>query len=134
MLSQLLEARNFASSIREFVSLLELAKDKGIIFTAYDLDIDPSDSRYIADICSIELMVGFETHSLKQQLQAIRRQKKLAYKESLNTGGRNKRVITKQYRQAYQYLQSHTYRETESKFKLSKATLYRIKQQIEGKQ
>ena len=51
----------------------------------------------------------------------------------LNTGGRHKRVITPIYRQAYEYLQSHTYAATQLKFHLSKSTLYRIKRQINNR-
>ena len=59
--------------------------------------------------------------------------KKNKYKSSLNVGGRNKRVITPLYRQAYNYLQEHTYNEAQHKFNLSKSTLYRIKRQINDK-
>lgn len=59
--------------------------------------------------------------------------KKAKYQATLNIGGRNKRVITPKYKQAYDYLQTHTYTATQDKFNLSKSTLYRIKRQINNK-
>lgn len=71
------------------------------------------------------------THYLHQKYisKAV---KKAKYQASLNVGGRNKRVITPQYKQAYKYLQTHTYTATQKKFRLSKSTLYRIKRQLES--
>lgn len=71
-------------------------------------------------------------HYLRQK-HASKLIKKDKYQSTLNTGGRQKRVITPIYKQAYEYLQAHTYNATQHKFHLSKSTLYRIKRQIERK-
>ena len=68
-----------------------------------------------------------------RQKHASKLIKKDKYQSTLNTGGRQKRVITPIYRQAYEYLQAHTYNATELKFHLSKSTLYRIKRQINNR-
>ena len=71
-------------------------------------------------------------HYLRQK-HASKAVKKTKYETTLNVGGRHKRVITPIYRQAYSYLQTHTYHETQKKFHLSKSTLYRIKRQINNR-
>ncbi|WP_222836188.1 helix-turn-helix domain-containing protein, partial [Lactiplantibacillus plantarum] len=69
------------------------------------------------------------THYL-HALQQEKARRKADYQKLINVGGRNKRVITSQYRQAYNYLQQHSYSQTQSKFNLSKSTLYRIKNRL----
>ena len=71
-------------------------------------------------------------HYLRQK-HASKAVKKTKYEATLNVGGRQKRVITPIYKQAYEYLQSHTYAATQLKFHLSKSTLYRIKRQINNR-
>lgn len=46
--------------------------------------------------------------------------------------GRPKRVITEHYRAVYDYYQTHTATETEKAFNVSRATIFRIKRQIEN--
>lgn len=46
--------------------------------------------------------------------------------------GRPKRVITPQYQAIYDYLQTHSYKETATTFKVGTATVSRIKKQIES--
>uniref|UniRef100_UPI00403F6A95 recombinase family protein n=1 Tax=Lentilactobacillus hilgardii TaxID=1588 RepID=UPI00403F6A95 len=46
--------------------------------------------------------------------------------------GRPKRTITPQYKAIYEYLKKHTYKDTAKAFKVSVATVYRIKKQVEN--
>lgn len=95
-----------------------------------DLSDDSDSSNWI--LASQLAHLNYLDYLRSQNISKAIKQKK--YQATLNTGGRNKRVITPLYRQAYQYLQAHTYTETQLKFHLSKSTLYRIKKQIKMKQ
>lgn len=116
------------SNVRELCCLMYIVEDTGIIIQSEDMDLsDDSDS---SDwILASQLAHLDYVHYLRQKC-ASKAIKKAAYKATLNVGGRNKRVITPLYRQAYDYLQTHTYTATQDKFNLSKSTLYRIKRQI----
>lgn len=119
------------SNIRELCCLMYIVEDTGIIIQSSDMDLsDDSDSSNW--ILASQLAHLDYLHYLRQK-RASKAIKKSKYQSTLNTGGRHKRVITPIYRQAYSYLQTHTYTATELKFHLSKSTLYRIKQQINNK-
>ncbi len=119
------------SNIRELCCLMYIVEDTGIIIQSSDMDLsDDSDS---SDwILASQLAHLDYVHYLRQK-RASKVVKKAKYQSTLNTGGRQKRVITPIYRQAYEYLRTHTYSETQLKFHLSKSTLYRIKRQINNK-
>ena len=119
------------SNVRELCCLMYIVEDTGIIIQSSDMDLsDDSDS---SDwILASQLAHLDYVHYLRQK-RASKVVKKAKYQSTLNTGGRQKRVITPIYRQAYAYLQSHTYAATQLKFHLSKSTLYRIKRQINNK-
>lgn len=119
------------SNVRELCCLMYIVEDTGIIIQSEDMDLsDDSDSSNW--ILASQLARLDYLHYLRQK-HASKAIKKAKYQSMLNTGGRQKRVITPIYRQAYAYLQSHTYAATQLKFHLSKSTLYRIKQQINNK-
>ena len=119
------------SNIRELCCLMYMVEDTGIIIQSSDMDLsddsDSSDWIIASQLAHLDYL-----HYLRQK-HASKAIKKAKYQSMLNTGGRHKRVITPIYRQAYEYLQSHTYSETQLKFHLSKSTLYRIKRQINNK-
>ena len=119
------------SNVRELCCLMYMVEDTGIIIQSEDMDLsDDSDS---SDwILASQLAHLDYVHYLRQK-RASKAIKKAKYQSMLNTGGRHKRVITPIYRQAYAYLQSHTYAATQLKFHLSKSTLYRIKRQINNR-
>ena len=119
------------SNVRELCCLMYIVEDTGIIIQSSDMDLsDDSDS---SDwILASQLAHLDYVHYLRQK-RASKVVKKAKYQSTLNTGGRQKRVITPIYRQAYEYLQSHTYAATQLKFHLSKSTLYRIKRQINNR-
>lgn len=119
------------SNVRELCCLMYIVEDKGLIIESSDMDLsDDSDS---SDwILASQLAHLDYVHYLRQK-RASKVVKKAKYQSTLNTGGRQKRVITPIYSQAYSYLQTHTYNETQLKFHLSKSTLYRIKRQINNK-
>lgn len=119
------------SNIRELCCLMYIVEDTGIIIQSNDMDLS-SDSDGSDWIIASQLAHLGYVHYLRQR-RASKAIKKSKYQSTLNTGGRHKRVITPIYRQAYSYLQTHTYTATELKFHLSKSTLYRIKQQINNK-
>ena len=119
------------SNIRELCCLMYIVEDTGIIIQSSDMDLS-SDSDSSDWIIASQLAHLDYLHYLRQK-RASKAIKKAKYQSMLNTGGRHKRVITPIYRQAYEYLQSHTYSETQLKFHLSKSTLYRIKRQINNK-
>ena len=119
------------SNIRELCCLMYIVEDTGIIIQSSDMDLsDDSDSSNWILASQLAHLDYLDYLHQKCVIKAI---KKAKYQSSLNVGGRNKRVITPIYRQAYSYLQTHTYTATELKFHLSKSTLYRIKQQINNK-
>ena len=106
-------------------------ENTGIIIKSSDMDLS-DDSDASNWIISSQLAQLDYAHYLHQKClsKAI---KKAKYQATVNVGGHNKRVITPKYKQAYDYLQSHTYTTTQEKFNLSKSTLYRIKKQLENK-
>lgn len=119
------------SNVRELCYLMYMVEDTGIIIQSEDMDLsDDSDSSNW--ILASQLAHLDYVHYLRQK-RASKVVKKAKYQSTLNTGGRQKRVITPIYRQAYDYLQTHTYTATQDKFNLSKSTLYRIKRQINNK-
>lgn len=120
------------SNARELCCIMQTVAEKGIIIKSSDMDYS-RDSSVESWIFASQLAHQSYTRYLRQQ--GITKQlKRRQYQMHLNTGGRNRRVITAKYKQAYQYLQQHTYRETQIQFQLSKSTLYRVKRQIESKQ
>ncbi|MBB1069372.1 recombinase family protein [Limosilactobacillus sp. RRLNB_1_1] len=120
------------SNPRELCSLMQTIADKGIRLKSSDLDYG-NESNIESWVFASQLSHLSYINYLHKQY-AVKTLKKRQHQLKLNTGGRNKRVITRQYQQAYEYLQSHTYHETEAKFHLSKSTLYRIKKQVDGNQ
>lgn len=119
------------SNVRELCCLMYMVEDTGIIIQSNDMDLS-SDSDGSDWIIASQLAHLGYVHYLRQK-RASKVVKKAKYQSTLNTGGRQKRVITPIYRQAYEYLRTHTYSETQLKFHLSKSTLYRIKRQINNK-
>ena len=119
------------SNIRELCCLMYIVEDTGIIIQSNDMDLS-SDSDSSDWIIASQLAHLDYVHYLRQK-RASKAIKKAKYQSMLNSGGRHKRVITPIYRQAYAYLQSHTYAATQLKFHLSKSTLYRIKRQINNR-
>lgn len=119
------------SNIRELCCLMYTVEDTGIIIQSSDMNLsDNSDSSNWILASQLAHLDYVNYLRKKSTLKAIKKKK---YQSTLNTGGRNKRIITPQYLQAYEYLQFHTYNETQSKFHLSRSTLYRIKKQITNK-
>lgn len=121
---------NLYSNIRELVSLMYMVEDRGIILNSDELEYSVNSS--IEDWFFACQLSHLEYTRYLHMLQRQKARRKANYQKLINVGGRNKRVITDQYRQAYSYLQQHTYSQTQSKFNLSKSTLYRIKKQIEN--
>lgn len=116
------------SNIRELCCLMYIVEDTGIIIQSSDMDLS-NDSDFSNWVIASQLAhLDYVNYSRKKS--ACKSIRKAKYQSKLNAGGRNKRVITPQYHQAYKYLQSHSYNETQKKFHLSKSTLYRIKKQI----
>ena len=111
---------------------MHIIEDIGITIQSSDMDLS-SDSDSSDWIIASQLAHLDYLHYLHQKAVS-KALKKSKYQSTLNTGGgRHKRVITPIYRQAYEYLQTHTYLETQTKFHLSKSTLYRIKRQIDNR-
>lgn len=119
------------SNVRELCCLMYIVEDTGIIIQSSDMDLsddsDSSDWIIASQLAHLDYL-----HYLRQKAVS-KALKKSKYQSSLNCGGRNKRVITPLYKQAYEYLQTHTYNATQERFHLSKSTLYRIKRQINSR-
>lgn len=125
------ELTDLYSNVRELCCLMHIVERTGVVIKSSDMDLsDDSDSSNWILASQLAHLDYLDYLHQKCVIKAI---KKAKYQSSLNVGGRNKRVITPIYRQAYSYLQTHTYTATELKFHLSKSTLYRIKQQINNK-
>ena len=119
------------SNVRELCCLMYIVEDTGIIIQSEDMDLsDDSDS---SDWILASQLANLDYVHYLRQKRAFKAIKKAKYEATLNVGGRQKRVITPIYKQAYEYLQAHTYNETQEKFHLSKSTLYRIKRQINSR-
>ncbi|MDM8304448.1 recombinase family protein [Limosilactobacillus vaginalis] len=119
---------NLYSNIRELCHLMYMVEDTGIIIRSSDMELsDDSDS---SDWIIASQLAHLDYTNYLRKKKTHKAIKKAEYKAKLNTGGRNKRILTPLYRQAYKYLQEHTYNETQKKFQLSKSTLYRVKKQI----
>lgn len=119
------------SNVRELCCLMYIVEDTGIIIQSSDMELS-NDSAASNWIIASQLAHLDYLHYLRQK-HASKAIKKAKYQSMLNTGGRHKRVITPIYKQAYEYLQTHTYNATQEKFHLSKSTLYRIKRQINSR-
>lgn len=119
------------SNVRELCCLMYIVEDTGIIIQSSDMDLssdsDSSDWIIVSQLAHLDYV-----HYLRYK-RASKAVKRVKHETTLNVGGRHKRVITPKYRQAYEYLQSHTYAATQLKFHLSKSTLYRIKRQINNR-
>ena len=119
------------SNVRELCCLMHIVERTGVVIKSSDMDLsDDSDSSNW--ILASQLAHLDYLHYLRHK-RASKAVKRVKHKTTLNIGGRHKRVITPIYRQAYEYLQTHTYLETQIKFHLSKSTLYRIKKQINNR-
>lgn len=118
------------SNVRELCCLMYIVEDTGITIQSEDMylsdDSDSSDWVIASQLAHLDYVHYLHQKAVSKAL------KKSKYQSSLN-GGRNKRVITPLYKQAYEYLQTHTYNATQLKFNLSKSTLYRIKRQINNR-
>lgn len=119
------------SNVRELCCLMYIVEDTGITIQSEDMDLS-NDSNSSDWIIASQLSHLDYVHYLRYK-RASKAVKRVKHETTLNIGGRNKRVITPIYRQAYEYLQTHTYLKTQTKFHLSKSTLYRIKRQINNK-
>ena len=119
------------SNIRELCCLMYIVEDTGITIQSEDMylsdDSDSSNWILTSQLAHLDYL-----HYLRHK-RASKAVKRVKHETTLNIGGRHKRVITPIYRQAYEYLRTHTYSETQLKFHLSKSTLYRIKRQINNK-
>lgn len=122
---------NLYSNVRELCCLMHVVEDTGVIIKSGDMDLS-DDSDASNWILASQLAHLDYLHYLRQK-HASKAFKKTKYEATLNVGGRQKRVITPIYKQAYEYLQTHTYNATQEKFHLSKSTLYRIKRQINSR-
>lgn len=119
---------NLYSNARELCCLMHIIEDIGITIQSGDTDLsDSSDWIIASQLAHLDYLHYLHQKAVSKAL------KKSKYQLSLNCGGRNKRVITPLYKQAYEYLQTHTYNATQLKFNLSKSTLYRIKRQINNR-
>lgn len=121
---------NLYTNVRELSSLMNGVDDKGIILNSSDYEYSRDNS--IGEWLLASQLCHLEYIDYIHKVQRQKEKQKAKYQKLINVGGRNKRVITDQYRQAYNYLQQHTYKQTQLKFNLSKSTLYRIKQQLDN--
>lgn len=99
------------SNVRELCCIMHDIENTGIIIKSSDMDLS-DDSDASNWIISSQLAQLDYAHYLHQKClsKAI---KKAKYQATVNVGGHNKRVITPKYKQAYDYLQSHTYTATQ---------------------
>ncbi|WP_225359543.1 recombinase family protein [Limosilactobacillus reuteri] len=125
------ELTDLYSNVRELCCLMHDVERTGIVIKSSDMDLS-DDSTASNWIIASQLARLDYAHYLHSKC-LVKASKKAKFQSKLNTGGRNKRVITPLYRRTYEYLQSHTYNETQDKFHLSKSTIYRIKKQIDHK-
>lgn len=119
-----------ARNTREALDVMDPLMEKGVTFNVLNigvLDNKPQGKFFRTVLLAVAEM---ERDMIVERTQSGKRYAKAHnpnYRE-----GRPKRQITPHYRAVYDYLQKHSYSETEKAFNISRSTIYRIKKQIEN--
>lgn len=120
-----------ARNTREALNVLDPLMAEGVKFQV--LNIGMLDNSTIGKLVRTILLAVAE---MERDMIVDRTQegKKYAKKHNPNyREGRPNRRITPHYQAIYDYLENHSYTETEKAFNVSRSTVYRIKKQIESK-
>lgn len=119
----------FARNTREALDVIEPLLDNHVTIKVLNLgtiEDTPMGRMILRTLLSVAEMERDMIVERTQAGKAYAKAHKPDYKE-----GRPIRAITPHYQAIYDYLKEHSYAETCKAFKVSKATVYRIKKQIE---
>ena len=119
-----------ARNTREALNVLDPLMDKGVKF--HVLNMGMLDNSTIGKLVRTVLLAVAD---MERDMIVDRTQEGKRYDKKHNPNyreGRPKRQITPHYQAIYDYLQNHSYTETEKAFNVSRSTVYRIKKQIES--
>ena len=119
----------FARNTREALDTIEPLLDDDVTIRVLNLgtiENTPMGRMILRTLLSVAEMERDMIVERTQAGKAYAKANKPTYRE-----GRPKRMITPHYQAIYDYLQDHSYAETGKAFNVSKATIYRIKKQIE---
>ena len=119
-----------ARNTREALNILDPLMSQGVKFNV--LNIGMLENSTIGKLVKTILLAvaEMERDMIVDRTQEGKRYAKL-HKRDYHEG-RPKRLITPHYQAAYDYLLSHTYKDTARAFNISVSTLQRIKKQIEN--
>lgn len=119
-----------ARNTREALNVLDPLMEKGVNFNVLNMGMLNNSS--VGKLVRTVLLAVAE---MERDMIVDRTQEGKRYAKKHNPNyreGRPKRRITPHYRAIYEYKKTHTYPQTEQAFNVSKATIYRIKKQIES--
>lgn len=119
-----------ARNTREALNVLDPLMDKGVKF--HVLNMGMLDNSSIGKLIRTVLLAVAD---MERDMIVDRTQEGKRYAKKHNPNyreGRPKRKITPHYQAIYDYLQNHSYTETQKAFDVSRSTVYRIKKQIES--
>lgn len=119
-----------ARNTREALNVLDPLMDKGVKFQV--LNIGMLDNSTVGKLVRTVLLAVAE---MERDMIVDRTQEGKRYAKKHNPNyreGRPRRKITPHYQAIYDYLKNHSYTETEKAFNVSRATVYRIKKQVES--
>lgn len=119
-----------ARNTREALNVLDPLMAKGVKFNV--LNMGMLDNSSIGKLVRTVLLAVAE---MERDMIVNRTQAGKEYSKAHNPNyreGRPKRQITPHYQAIYDYLQDHSYTETEKAFNVSRSTVYRIKKQVES--
>lgn len=121
-----------ARNTKEALDVLDVLKKRGVVIDVINLgriDNTPAGTMLVTMLLAVAQMERDMIVSRTQEGKDYAKKHNPNYHE-----GRPKRRITPHYQAIYEYLQDHTYTETQKAFNVARATIYRIKKQIETEQ
>ena len=119
-----------ARNTREALNVLDPLMDNGVKFNVLNMGL--LDNTSVGKHVRTVLLAVAE---MERDMIVDRTQEGKKYAKEHNPNyreGRPRRKITPHYKAIYDYLQNHTYTETEKAFDVSRSTVYRIKKQVES--
>lgn len=119
-----------ARNTKQALDVMEPLMNSGVTFNILNLgrlDNNPMGKMFLTIMLAVATMERDMIVERTQEGKVYAKEHNPRYRE-----GRPHRRITPRYRAIYEYKKTHTYPQTEQAFNVSKATIYRIKKQIES--
>lgn len=119
-----------ARNTREALNIIEPLMDNNVTVRVLNIGMIENSSMGRFFLRTLLSLAEMERDMI---VERVREGKEKARQRSDYKEGRPKRVITKEYRKAYEMLKHFTVKEVVLRTGLSRSTIYRIKKQIEGR-